>query len=331
MHPKIVRTLLIVLTIAAFACNMPGTDAATSPAGDITDLQLTQTAISQQMTQLAAPGSTATTGPGPVSEEATATFTLTPTETVTPTFTLTPIPCNRASFGSDVNYPDKTKVPAGTNFTKTWSLINNGSCAWNSAYSVVFVDGDRMGAPDATPVTNGTIEPGASANVSVNLKAPNDPGTYKGLFKLRASDGSLFGINADGQGAFWVQIKVPEPEPPAQEGKPNLKVTAYTLTPNPPIQGQVVTISISVYNDGDKAAGAFTVQWWSSVSASDPRCSWDLPSMAAHGGRVLTCTYTYPSWYAKITTRIVVDSGGTVNESNEGDNVFDTQISVSKP
>lgn len=331
MHPRTIRILLVVLTIAAFACNLPGGSAATPP--DVVDLaaQQTQTAMSLQLTQLAAPGSTSTTGPDPVSEAATATLTLTPTETITPTITLTPIPCNRASFGADINYPDNTEVPAGTNFTKTWQLINNGSCAWTSGYSVIFFSGDRMGAPDTSQVTNGSIAPGASANVSVNLKAPNNPGTYKGEFKLQSSDGAIFGINADAQGAFWVQIKVPNPEPPPPEPKPNLKVSAYSLTPNPPVQGQVVTISVTVYNYGDKAAGAFTVQWWSSVSASEPRCTWDLPSMAAKGGRVLTCTYTYPSWYGNITTRIVVDSGGTVNESNEGDNVHNQNISVSKP
>ncbi len=53
---------------------------------------------------------------------------------------------------------------------------------------------------------------------------------------------------------------------------------------------------------------------------------------AAGGGRILTCNYAgYPSWYAKLTTVVVVDSGGAVAESDEGNNTLKREISVSQP
>ncbi len=54
--------------------------------------------------------------------------------------------------------------------------------------------------------------------------------------------------------------------------------------------------------------------------------------LAAGGGRILTCNYAgYPSWYAKLTTKVVVDSGGAVAESDEGNNTLKREISVRRP
>jgi hypothetical protein len=141
----------------------------------------------------------------------TPTATKTPTSTLTPTPTLTPVPCNWAQFIADVNYPDDSEMGPSDHFTKTWRLKNIGSCTWTSGYSLVFDSGDRMGAPDSQQLTAGTVAPGATVDVSVDLLTPDEPGTYQGFFKLRASDSSVFGIGADANGAFWVRIMVVEP------------------------------------------------------------------------------------------------------------------------
>jgi hypothetical protein len=60
-------------------------------------------------------------------------------------------------------------------------------------------------------------------------------------------------------------------------------------------------------------------------------CSWVVDGLVARGGRILTCTYPgYPSWYANINTKVVVDSGGAVVEGDEGNNIFLKPISVSR-
>jgi len=60
-------------------------------------------------------------------------------------------------------------------------------------------------------MTGGTVPPGGTADVSINLTAPNTEGTYKGLFKLKAGDGAIFGIGAAANGSFFVQIKAVAP------------------------------------------------------------------------------------------------------------------------
>ena len=160
---------------------------------------------------------------GSISAQSTATTetlvaTALPSDTPVPTLppaaaTNTPIPCNWASFVKDVTYPDDTAVPAGTVFTKTWRIKNNGSCNWTSGYVLLFDSGDQMNAPATGTVTSGTVTPGATVDISVNLTAPASPGTYRGKFKLRSPDNIVFGINANAQGPFWVQIVVPAPTP----------------------------------------------------------------------------------------------------------------------
>jgi peptidoglycan hydrolase-like protein with peptidoglycan-binding domain len=61
-----------------------------------------------------------------------------------------------------------------------------------------------MGGPSSFQLTNGTVAPGQTIDVSVNLKAPGSPGTYKGNWKMREPGGVLFGLST---GPFWVQIK----------------------------------------------------------------------------------------------------------------------------
>jgi hypothetical protein len=57
-----------------------------------------------------------------------------------------------------------------------------------------------------------------------------------------------------------------------------------------------------------------------------------VDGLVARGGRILTCTYDgYPSWYANINTKVLVDSGGVVAESDEANNIFLKPISVNHP
>jgi hypothetical protein len=194
----------VTILSAILACSMPGASAPTptnpvsaagTSAAQTAIFLLTQTAVAPTQPLVAPATLQPSSTPAPP--------TLTPSST--------PVPCNRADFVNDVNYPDNSALLAGTSFTKTWRLINTGSCTWTSGYSVVFVQGDRMSAPDSAPVTSGTVVSGAQVDVSVPLMAPAVPGTYKGDFMLRASDGTTFGIGPAANSVFWVKIVVPVP------------------------------------------------------------------------------------------------------------------------
>jgi len=115
--------------------------------------------------------------------------------------------CDWAAFISDVSVPDGTILAPGGQFTKTWRLQNIGTCAWTSAYTLVFSSGNNLGG-GATSVSAGNVGPGQIVDVSVNLTAPVLEGTYRGYWKLRNAAGLTFGLGATTQDPFYVEIKV---------------------------------------------------------------------------------------------------------------------------
>jgi len=144
----------------------------------------------------------------------------------TPTATLTPGPGSsacRASFISDVNVPDGTAFAPNTAFTKTWRIKNTGTCTWTTSYSLVYVSGEKMGGADL-PLKS-TVGPNTSFDISVNLTAPAANGTYRGYWMLKDDKGKTFGLGANGDKPWWVEIIVkggvtPVPTVPTPVGTP---------------------------------------------------------------------------------------------------------------
>jgi uncharacterized protein YkwD len=112
---------------------------------------------------------------------------------------------DRAVLIEDVTIPDNTQVIAGEQFTKTWKLQNTGDCTWKG-YTVAFVSGERMEAPDPVPVP----ETGANdtVDVSIDLVAPSTDGAYTGNFELHNAEGKSLPVGTEP--TFWVKILVGE-------------------------------------------------------------------------------------------------------------------------
>ncbi len=191
----------LVLLLIGLACNM-GVPAPSTP-DPFATLNALYTAAAQ--TEQASGSLVATNTPQP-GNTAPATLGL-------PTFaykTNTPAPvvyCNAAAFVDDISIDDGTVVGQDQDFTKTWRLQNVGSCTWSPSYDIVFSGGDRLGAPSSVEMPD-YVQPGESINVSVDMTAPGHNGEYQGYWKLRDGSGNVFGIGAQAQTAFWVDIRV---------------------------------------------------------------------------------------------------------------------------
>ncbi len=204
---------LIAMILSTLSCILQMDTQSTLSPGQVDTLAAQTMAYIQWQTYSAQgtqaqPPAADTLAPPPAGAD-TATNTLLPSVTSTsfvPSVTPTSVPCNWAQFVADVNYPDGTELGLSNSFTKTWRLKNIGSCTWTSGYSLVFDHGDQMSAPASQQLTTGTVAPGGTIDVSVNLKTPNVAGTYQGFFKLRASDSAVFGIGTDANTAFWVKV-----------------------------------------------------------------------------------------------------------------------------
>ena len=221
MYTKRIKILLMFFIVVLLsACNMPSSRSSTQEAPGLINTIAAQT-VEAQMTSDASGVATSTSQPSQDSGQDAPTQTPQPSNTPQPTNTQpppptntpipssTPIPCDSITWGKDVTIPDNTELTPGESFTKTWRLKNSGSCTWTSGYSLVFDSGTAMGAPASQQLTTGTIAPGQEVDISVDLTAPDDPGTYQGFFKLRNPSGTIFGLGSDSK-PFWVKIVVPE-------------------------------------------------------------------------------------------------------------------------
>lgn len=197
-----VVTALMVLVLSACSGGQAGveTTTATAPA---TEAPIATTLIS--VTE--APSVTDTSAPA--SPEISATATVATPFIATPTVgTLQPANAadctNSASFVADVTIPDNTNVAGGTTFTKTWRVSNTGTCIWGPDYKLTHYSDEQLGAPDTVPlpITN----PGQTADISVNLIAPNSSGNHRGNFVIENPAGLIMKIGDDSR--LWVIINV---------------------------------------------------------------------------------------------------------------------------
>src|SRR4030042_1907749 len=108
--------------------------------------------------------------------------------------------CDNAVYAGDVTIPDGTTLKAGEKFTKTWSLLNKGSCSWTTSYKIAFVSGDAMGG--ATTVLAGAVASGTVGQISVAMTATSSNGPYKGNWRMQNANGQPFGD------VIYVEIKV---------------------------------------------------------------------------------------------------------------------------
>lgn len=183
---------------------------------NLTQVYQTISAIltAQQTNPAATSGVAATPSPSPRSTQPTSILIPSQDKTSTPgaeTRTPTPtIPCDQAMAGKpiDISIPDDSLISPGQSFIKIWKLVNIGTCAWTTSYSVSFFYGDRMGAPESVALKE-EVRPAQSVEISIDMVAPMAPGTYQGNWKLSNPDGITFGIGPNGGAPFWVRIIVP--------------------------------------------------------------------------------------------------------------------------
>jgi hypothetical protein len=232
-----ISTLAFAALLFLSACNMPGGPDAAS----VVQTAAAET-VSAQQTVNAQMVPTSTNTPLPT---ATLAVTSTPLVSNTPFATSTTISsgggvitgnsCDSIQFVSDVTIPDGEDMAADATFTKTWRIRNAGSCTWSTSYSIVFVSGNAMGGNASQALTT-SVAPGATTDISVNMKAPSTNGSYTGYWAIRNASNQNFG-------SFYVQIDV------TSGGSSGSTGPGTTVNLNATSVGQV-------QSDGTVAAGA---------------------------------------------------------------------------
>jgi hypothetical protein len=93
-----------------------------------------------------------------------------------------------AAFVADLPIPGGTAMAPGTPFIKTWRVRNTGTCGWDASYQLIFRAGNPMGAPLHSDLP--LASPGALADISLRLIAPQRIGNSFGRWALADGDGA---------------------------------------------------------------------------------------------------------------------------------------------
>ena len=99
--------------------------------------------------------------------------------------------CYGLTFVSDVSIPDNTSMTPGQTFTKTWKVLNSGSCAWDAGFKFAFTTGNALGG--TTVVLSSAVASGAQYDISVPMTAPSTAGTYQSNWRMQTAGGQFFG------------------------------------------------------------------------------------------------------------------------------------------
>jgi hypothetical protein len=227
--------LLVIFFYLLAAVPLSGCRSMTSkspqtPTLDVTQALFTVEARLTQMIALTPSVVSITPVPTPMPTELNATSVASTPTSATPG---TEASCNKVAPGNpiDVTIDDDTQMQPGEKFTKTWRLVNDGTCTWTRQYSAVWFFGDKFGDVLSMPL-GANVPPNGVIEISVDMIAPTKPGKYRSNWKLADASGNLFGIGPNGDLPFWVQIVVVENGGPTPSETLTL-TPQITLTPTP--------------------------------------------------------------------------------------------------
>lgn len=131
--------------------------------------------------------------------------------------------CYALTFVRDVSIPDNTQMDPGESFTKTWQVLNSGSCAWDAGFKFQNTGGNAMSA--TALVLPSSVASGATFDLAVPMTAPNAAGTVRGNWRMSTAAGEFFGDEV------FVQIVVGNAAPAATNTTSAPASTQVTNTP----------------------------------------------------------------------------------------------------
>jgi subtilase family serine protease len=112
----------------------------------------------------------------------------------------------------------------------------------------------------------------------------------------------------------------------AAEPLADLVVTNIAWSPHEPAQGETITFTVTVRNQGDAPADASQLECFID-GASAARIEYS----PIGPGITTTCTFTWPAASGEHNIRAVVDPGNEIEESNDGNNDVTYAFSVLTP
>jgi hypothetical protein len=206
-HLTLVLSMVVLMLMLSACRSQEAEDATATPLNPEAVYTAAAQTAEARMTEMAQITSTPTKVL-PTDTQAVASATAVPG---TPSQTPPPSPAgggvDMAAFIVDVTVPDGANYAPGDTFKKTWRLQNIGTTTWTTDYDLVFISGSQMGAAAAVPLAANTLA-SETVDLTVDLVAPPESGTYTGYWMLRNAAGKNFGLGPNADGPFYVMINV---------------------------------------------------------------------------------------------------------------------------
>ena len=144
--------------------------------------------------------------------------------------------CNNLLLIGDVTIPAGTVLKPKEPFTKTWKVQNNGTCDWALQYRLAFIGGNQM---EGDPSGLGkVIAPQKWTQISIQLVAPKQAGSYTGTWRLGTQTGTVFGATLTVSIVVASPTNTPVPAtnttaPPTSTETPTPTATPTVAPPTP--------------------------------------------------------------------------------------------------
>lgn len=193
---KRVHILLLAGALLIASCGAGAAEGTVTPTQSVSEIQTKAVGTFSSaltLTALAEPSETPTSTPAPTLPPL-ATSTLgTPFSGTTPGVPVSggAGSCYALTFVKDISIPDNTQMDPGETFTKTWQVLNSGTCAWDAGFKFQNTGGNAMGATALTLPS--AVPSGATFDLSVPMTAPNAAGTVRGNWRMSTAGGEFFG------------------------------------------------------------------------------------------------------------------------------------------
>lgn len=111
---------------------------------------------------------------------------------------------------------------------------------------------------------------------------------------------------------------------------PDLVIDTFELPQ--PTPGQAFSPRVIVANQGNAAAGIFTIRLKFNQNTGLPDCNWDVPGLAAGGNTLLDyCSRTTIEAPCNYRTELRLDVEGEIAESNKDNNASNQPLTVAAP
>jgi len=107
-------------------------------------------------------------------------------------------------FVMHITIDDDAVLSPDSPFIKTWRIRNEGTIAWSAKTKLIFLsreNGEQFNTPNEIEIGK-DVNPGDCIDLSVQMKAPKECGSYIGFWRLATKDGIKFGQR------FWCRIIV---------------------------------------------------------------------------------------------------------------------------